>query len=50
MIDNFALAVSHGLLMLLAWRLIFRDDLDHEAPPKPVVEPSPWTQRAEPDA
>src|SRR3546814_4333542 len=30
MIDNFALFVSHGLLLLAAWRLIFRDDLDKE--------------------
>ena len=35
MIDSFGLAVSHGLLLLLAWRLIFRPDLDDEdAQPK----------------
>jgi hypothetical protein len=38
MIDNFALALSHGLLLLAAWRLLSRNDLDvdgvqHE--PKP---------------
>ncbi len=37
MIDNFALALSHGLLLLVAWRLIGRIDLDveptDEAPP-----------------
>lgn len=33
MIDNFALFVSHGLLLIAAWRLIFRDDLDKETPP-----------------
>lgn len=32
MIDLFALAVSHGLMMLAAWRLLSRDDLDREAP------------------
>jgi len=29
-IDNFALALSHGLLLLAAWRLLFRPDLDRE--------------------
>jgi hypothetical protein len=33
MIDLFALAVSHGLMMLAAWRLLSRDDLDREDPP-----------------
>ncbi len=28
MIDNFALAVSHGLLLLAFWRLLRRPDLD----------------------
>lgn len=31
MIDNFALALSHGLMILAAWRLIFRGDLDDPA-------------------
>jgi hypothetical protein len=37
MIDNFALALSHGLMLLAAWRLLFRGDLDDDgvAPPKP---------------
>ena len=30
MIDNFALALSHGLLIVAAWRLLFRPDLDDE--------------------
>ena len=35
MIDSFGLAVSHGLLLLVAWRLVFRPDLDDEnAKPK----------------
>jgi hypothetical protein len=35
MIDNFALAVSHGLILLAAWRLIQRPDLDNDdAPPR----------------
>jgi len=31
MIDLFSLAVSHGLMLLAAWRLLARDDLDREA-------------------
>lgn len=33
MIDNFALGITHGLLMLAAWILLRRPDLDNEAPP-----------------
>lgn len=32
MIDLFSLGLSHGLLLLAAWRLLARDDLDHEPP------------------
>ena len=32
MIDLFALALSHGLLLLMALRLIGRDDLDRDPP------------------
>ena len=41
MIDNFALALSHGLILLAAWRLIWRDDLDDDsiAPPAPGDKP-----------
>jgi hypothetical protein len=37
MIDNFALALSHGLMLLAAWRLLFRPDLDDDSarPPAP---------------
>jgi hypothetical protein len=30
MIDTFALALTHGLLLLAAWRLVSRGDLDRE--------------------
>ena len=33
MIDNFSLAISHGLMLLAAWFLIKRPDLDAEASP-----------------
>jgi hypothetical protein len=31
MIDNFAIAVTHGLMALAAWRLLSRPDLDDDA-------------------
>ena len=36
MIDNFALALSHGLMLVLAWRLTRRPDLEEDIdPPAP---------------
>ncbi len=46
MIDNFALALSHGLLLLAAWRLMRRVDLDVEAPPKPAARPQGFFRRS----
>lgn len=37
MIDNFALAVTHGLMMLAAWRLLSRPDLEDDALPPPAA-------------
>jgi hypothetical protein len=37
MIDSFSLALTHGLLLLVAWRLLFRADLDED--PAPGAEP-----------
>ena len=31
MIDNFAIAVTHGLMLIIAWRLLSRPDLDDDA-------------------
>jgi hypothetical protein len=36
MIDNFALAISHGLILLAAWRLLSRPDLDDPAAREPA--------------
>jgi hypothetical protein len=33
MIDTFTLLISHGLLLLTAWRLLSRDDLDADPQP-----------------
>lgn len=35
MIDHFSLALTHGLMLLAAWRLLSRADLDGEAAPEP---------------
>jgi hypothetical protein len=32
MIDTLGLAISHGLILLAAWRLFLRPDLDEENP------------------
>ncbi len=32
MVDFFALALSHGLLALVAWRLMQRNDLENDPP------------------
>ena len=40
-IDNFSLALTHGLLLLVAWRLLFRADLDSEPPPPPEEVSAP---------
>jgi hypothetical protein len=41
MIDNFALALSHGLMLLAAWRLFRRPDLDDDkAAPAPAAAAS----------
>jgi len=42
MIDYFALAVSHGLMLIAAWFLVTRRDLDDERPEstkKPLKRP-----------
>lgn len=41
MIDHFAIALTHGLLALAAWRLLWRDDLDNEAQGT-TKRPKPW--------
>lgn len=44
MIDNFALLVSHGLLLLVFWRLLGRNDLDNEGPPERETAPHRFGQ------
>lgn len=40
MVDNFAIALSHGLMAIALWRMLYRDDLDHEVSPRQL-----WQQR-----
>ena len=49
MIDLFTLALTHGLIVLALWRLLFRPELDVE---DPSARPKPWRkdEKASPDA
>jgi hypothetical protein len=38
MIDHFALALTHGLMLLAAWRLLARPDLDDDKAARPGPE------------
>lgn len=33
MIDNLTILLTHGLMLIAAWRLLKRPDLDREGPP-----------------
>lgn len=48
MIDSLVLALTHGLLLLTAWRLIHSPALDDETPPPPADDRAPkrrWGQK-----
>ncbi|AXB75282.1 hypothetical protein [Novosphingobium sp. P6W] len=45
MVDILALALSHGLLLLAAWRLLWRTDLDVEERGEPQGEVPKPTSR-----
>ncbi|WP_260582114.1 hypothetical protein [Sphingopyxis sp. PET50] len=34
MVDNFSIGLTHVLLAIALWRLLYRDDLDHEVSPR----------------
>jgi len=38
MIDALSLLISHGVILLAAWRLLSRPDLDRDLPPGPEAE------------
>lgn len=40
MVDNLSIALTHVLMAIALWRLLHRDDLDHEVSPRKL-----WQQR-----
>ena len=46
MIDTFALLVSHGLILLAAWRLSGRADLDDDTAAPGAAPAKPFWRRA----
>ncbi|WP_170209826.1 hypothetical protein [Sphingomonas oligophenolica] len=42
MINNFAILLTHGLMMLAAWTLLRRPDLDDESTPGPADHEGRW--------
>ncbi|HMO77170.1 MAG TPA: hypothetical protein PKD99_17415 [Sphingopyxis sp.] len=34
MVDNFSIGLTHALMALALWRLLYRDDLDLEVSPR----------------
>ncbi|UZK66098.1 hypothetical protein [Sphingomonas sp. M1-B02] len=47
MIDNLTLGLTHGLMLLAAWLLLRRPDLDHEPGPndRPEARKRRWGSR-----
>ena len=48
MIDNLGLALSHGLIILAAWRLLWRPDLNDDSASPPAADeaaPKLWRGR-----
>ena len=48
MIDNLGLALSHGLIILAVWRLLWRPDLNDDSIAPPAAEearPTLWKGR-----
>lgn len=50
MIDNLALAISHGLIALAVWKLLRRPDLDTEAAPPAKNGTATTTKKGRPGA
>jgi len=42
MIDTFSILLAHGLLLLTAWRLLTRADLDQEDTPAKPISKRGW--------
>ena len=44
MIDNLGLAVSHGLIIIAVWRLMWRPDLNDDNAVPPPAEAPRWSR------
>ena len=44
MVDNFSIGLTHVLLAIALWRLLYRDDLDREVSPRML-----WQRRQDED-
>ena len=44
MVDNFSIGLTHVLMALALWRLLYRGDLDHEVSPR-----TQWRQNRDAD-
>jgi hypothetical protein len=48
LIDYFTIALTHGLMAVALWRLLWRDDLDRDAGTAPVQR-RPWVKSEDGD-
>ena len=50
MVDNFSIALTHVLMAIALWRLLYRDDLDREVSPRMQWQQRQQAEQAERDA
>lgn len=50
MVDNFSIALTHVLMAIALWRMLYRDDLDHEVSPRVQWQQRQSAEQAEQDA
>jgi hypothetical protein len=50
MIDNFSIGLTHGLMLLAAFLLLLRPDLDREDAPKQAPKQKGWKRKGDNDA
>lgn len=46
MVDNFSIGLTHVLMAIALWRLLYRDDLDREVSPRMLWQQRRDTERA----
>ncbi len=50
MVDNLSIALTHVLMAIALWRMLYRDDLDHEVSPRTQWQQRQTAEQAEQDA